>query len=334
MALNNCIFEELLKAAHPKRGLFVIPLPTGSGKTYNSCLLMAEELKKEDARRIFYVTDAKKQLDATVEDIKKKHVMLAPTGIAAINAGGSTLHSFFKLPFYPLLPNDSKYSVRNLRNTLKYNSEKIKLLREVELIIIDEISMVRADIIDFIDKVLRVYNRNMSEPFGGKQLLFADLVRRPVHVLGVIQLHDRPDGAAIFASLLETAVPLLVPDRDDSEQLFAAVVEDDVIGVARVNIDGNVNLFAQRVGVFYRRGKFFASEIIGERAQGKIFAADVRRVRAEVESRGKPRRLKNHKKLLIIIIALFRPVFAAVRVPDWSSFRIHRREEYILPSAL
>ena len=67
MDLNNCIFEELLKAAQHKRGLFVIPLPTGSGKTYNSCLLMAEELKKEDARRIFYVTDAKKQLDATIE---------------------------------------------------------------------------------------------------------------------------------------------------------------------------------------------------------------------------------------------------------------------------
>lgn len=103
---------------------------------------------------------------------KKKHIILAPTGIAAINAGGSTLHSFFKLPFHPLLPNDRQYSVRNIRNTLKYNSDKQKLLREVELIIIDEISMVRADIIDFIDKVLRVYNRNMREPFGGKQMLF------------------------------------------------------------------------------------------------------------------------------------------------------------------
>ena len=102
---------------------------------------------------------------------KKKHIVLAPTGIAAINAGGSTLHSFFKLPFHPLLPNDSMYSVRNIRNTLKYNTEKIKIIREVELIIIDEISMVRADIIDFIDKVLRVYCRNMREPFGGKQLL-------------------------------------------------------------------------------------------------------------------------------------------------------------------
>ncbi len=102
---------------------------------------------------------------------KKKHIILAPTGIAAINAGGATLHSFFKLPFYPLLPNDSQYNVRNIHNTLKYNGEKLKILREVELIIIDEISMVRADIIDFIDKVLRIYSRNMREPFGGKQLL-------------------------------------------------------------------------------------------------------------------------------------------------------------------
>ena len=103
--------------------------------------------------------------------IKKKNIILAPTGIAAINAGGSTLHSFFKLPFHPLLPTDKRFSARNIRKTLKYNGEKTKLLREVELIIIDEISMVRADIIDFIDKVLRIYNCNMREPFGGKQLL-------------------------------------------------------------------------------------------------------------------------------------------------------------------
>lgn len=102
---------------------------------------------------------------------KKKHVILAPTGIAAINAGGQTLHSFFKLPFHPLLPNDSRYNARNIRKTLKYSGITLKLLRETELIIIDEISMVRADIIDFIDRVLRIYCRNMREPFGGKQLL-------------------------------------------------------------------------------------------------------------------------------------------------------------------
>ena len=104
------------------------------------------------------------------DNTKKKHVVLAPTGIAAVNAGGSTLHSFFRLPFHPLLPNDSRYNRRNIKETLKYTSAQRKLLREVELIIIDEISMVRADIIDFIDKVLRVYTRSY-EPFGGKQLL-------------------------------------------------------------------------------------------------------------------------------------------------------------------
>ena len=61
---------------------------------------------------------------------KKKHVILAPTGIAAINAGGSTLHSFFKLPFYPLVPTDKRYSARNLRSTMKYNGDKCKLLTD------------------------------------------------------------------------------------------------------------------------------------------------------------------------------------------------------------
>ena len=104
------------------------------------------------------------------DNTKKKTVILAPTGIAAVNAGGSTLHSFFRLPFHPLLPNDSRYNRRNIKETLKYTSVQRKLLREVELIIIDEISMVRAVIIDFIDKVLRIYTRSY-EPFGGKQLL-------------------------------------------------------------------------------------------------------------------------------------------------------------------
>ena len=105
---------------------------------------------------------------------KKKHIVLAPTGIAAINVGGSTLHSFFKLPFYPLLPDDPNFSLKGgkLHRFLKYSSEHRKLIKDIELVIIDEISMVRADIIDFIDKILRVYSQNMREPFGGKQMLF------------------------------------------------------------------------------------------------------------------------------------------------------------------
>lgn len=104
---------------------------------------------------------------------RKKQVVLAPTGIAAINAGGATMHSFFKLPFHPLLPDDPNLSLQKSRiyHFFKYTKEQRKLLEELELIIIDEISMVRADIIDAIDRILRVYSRNLKQPFGGKQLL-------------------------------------------------------------------------------------------------------------------------------------------------------------------
>ena len=105
---------------------------------------------------------------------KKKYVVLAPTGIAAINAGGVTLHSFFKLPFRPMLPDDLDLSLSHGRifEFFKYPKEKRKIIAEVDLIIIDEISMVRADIIDCVDRILRVYSGNMRLPFGGKQLLF------------------------------------------------------------------------------------------------------------------------------------------------------------------
>ena len=105
---------------------------------------------------------------------KKKYVVLAPTGIAVINAGGVTLHSFFKLPFRPMLPDDPDLSLSHGRifEFFKYPKEKRKIIAEVDLIIIDEISMVRADIIDCVDRILRVYSGNMRLPFGGKQLLF------------------------------------------------------------------------------------------------------------------------------------------------------------------
>lgn len=104
---------------------------------------------------------------------KKKYVVLAPTGIAAINAGGSTIHSFFKLPFYPILPDDPNLSLQRgrIHEFFKYAKPHRKLLEQIELVIIDEISMVRADIIDAVDRILRVYSRNLREPFGGKQIL-------------------------------------------------------------------------------------------------------------------------------------------------------------------
>lgn len=107
------------------------------------------------------------------EITKKKYVVLAPTGISAINAGGSTIHSFFHLPFHPFVPDDNRFQTPGrLKSFLKYNKEHVKLIKNIELIIIDEISMVRADVIDFIDRILRVYCGNYRQPFGGKQLLF------------------------------------------------------------------------------------------------------------------------------------------------------------------
>ncbi len=121
---------------------------------------------------------------------KKKLVVLAPTGIAAVNVGGQTLHSFFKIPFKPLLPDDPDISnIMRLRKMLRYTKEKVKLIRELELIIIDEISMVRADIIDFVDRVLRVFSGNMREPFGGKQLLLVG----DIFQLEPVVTHDMRD---------------------------------------------------------------------------------------------------------------------------------------------
>lgn len=107
-----------------------------------------------------------------IANIKKKSVVLAPTGIAAVNVGGQTMHSFFKLPFKPLLPEDPDFAINVLRKRMKYSSTFVKLLRNLDLIVIDEVSMVRADIVDFIDKILRVYTGKMRLPFGGRQMLF------------------------------------------------------------------------------------------------------------------------------------------------------------------
>ena len=124
------------------------------------------------------------------DNTKKKTVVLAPTGIAAVNVGGQTMHSFFKIPFKPMLPDDPDYAnPARMRKMLRYTKEKVKLIRELELIIIDEISMVRADIIDFVDRVLRVYSGNMREPFGGKQLLLVG----DIFQLEPVVTHDSRD---------------------------------------------------------------------------------------------------------------------------------------------
>lgn len=114
----------------------------------------------------------------------KNTVVAAPTGIAAINAGGVTLHSLFHLPFGSFVPDNNSHSAINTPQSvlakLKMNSSKRKLLRELELLIIDEVSMLRADLLDCIDVVLRSIRRKKNQPFGGVQLLLiGDMYQLP-----------------------------------------------------------------------------------------------------------------------------------------------------------
>ena len=99
----------------------------------------------------------------------KRMIITAPTGVAAINAGGVTLHSFFQLPFGPFVPGSETYE-RNKQRQFRFSKEKKRIIQSLDLLVIDEISMVRADLLDAVDAVLRRHRRN-NLPFGGVQLL-------------------------------------------------------------------------------------------------------------------------------------------------------------------
>lgn len=103
-------------------------------------------------------------LKKVVETSRKRIIVVAPTGVAAINAGGVTIHSFFQLPFSPFVPN------AKIRSKFDFGKEKRRIIASLDLLIIDEISMVRSDLLDAIDSVLRRF-RDRYKPFGGVQLL-------------------------------------------------------------------------------------------------------------------------------------------------------------------
>ena len=118
----------------------------------------------------------------------KQMAVVAPTGVAAINAGGVTIHSFFQLPFGPYIPEGSANNYNginavdkhHLLSRIKINGERRKIFQQLELLIIDEISMVRADVVDAIDTVLKHFRNRHGEPFGGVQVLFiGDMFQLP-----------------------------------------------------------------------------------------------------------------------------------------------------------
>ena len=137
---------------------------------------MAERYVKATGRSVFLTgkagTGKTTFLKYVTQTTTKRFVVLAPTGVAAINAGGSTIHSFFQLPLCPYLP-DVKELVTEYQMPEQHRSlrkDRVKIIRTLDLLIIDEISMVRADLLDAVDMTLRRYRRN-DKPFGGVQLL-------------------------------------------------------------------------------------------------------------------------------------------------------------------
>lgn len=134
----------------------------------NPELQLADEFVRDTGCHIYLTGKAGTGKTTFLHNLKKKNpkrmIVTAPTGVAAINAGGVTLHSFFQMPFGPFIPG-SESTVRH-----KFSREKINIIKSLDLLVIDEISMVRADLLDGVDSVLRRYRRS-NLPFGGVQLL-------------------------------------------------------------------------------------------------------------------------------------------------------------------
>ena len=140
-------------------------------KIVNRELNLATDFVKYTSQNIFLTGKAGTGKTTFLRNLKeitpKRFVVVAPTGVAAINAGGVTIHSFFQMSFGPYIPGNEAQS---RESQFKFSKEKVKIIRSLDLLVIDEISMVRADLLDGIDAVLRRYRRN-SLPFGGVQLL-------------------------------------------------------------------------------------------------------------------------------------------------------------------
>jgi uncharacterized protein YpbB len=147
----------------------------------NPELLLAFDFVQYTNRNIFLTGKAGTGKTTFLHNLKKvspkRMVVVAPTGVAAINAGGVTIHSFFQMPFGPQIPaellgkSQQTVDLNNPRaSAKKFSRDKINIIKSLDLLVIDEISMVRADLLDGIDEVLRRF-RNRSKPFGGVQLL-------------------------------------------------------------------------------------------------------------------------------------------------------------------
>ncbi len=169
-------------------------MATFTPDTTNEIFQLAIQLVNQSNRNIFLTGKAGTGKTTFLKYIRqnspKQMAIVAPTGVAAINAGGVTIHSFFQLPLSPFIPEtngtgfpSTSQEISNkhsLISRLRFNNEKKKVIQQLELLIIDEISMVRCDILDAIDTVLRHVRQRPAERFGGVQVLFiGDMLQLP-----------------------------------------------------------------------------------------------------------------------------------------------------------
>lgn len=185
----------------------------------------------------------------------KKMAIVAPTGVAAINAGGVTMHSFFQLPFGPFIPvkqsgwNNPSTEVtdqHSLFKNIRFNNAKRELLRELELLVIDEVSMVRADMLDAIDTILRHFRRQPLVPFGGVQVLYiGDLFQLPPVVNnseweGILR-HHYSSPFFFDAQVVKQAPPVYLELKKIYRQNEAAFIE--ILNNLRNNVAGEDDLY-------------------------------------------------------------------------------------------
>ena len=157
----------------------------------NNLFTLASDLVNHTSRHVFITgkagTGKTTFLKYIKQNTRKNVVVVAPTGVAAINAGGVTMHSFFQLPFGPFIPasldrinNNQTIDKHSLFRNIFFTTSKRELLQELELLIIDEVSMVRCDTLDAIDVILLHFRKKPFLPFGGVQVVYiGDLFQLP-----------------------------------------------------------------------------------------------------------------------------------------------------------
>ncbi|MEE1288870.1 MAG: AAA family ATPase, partial [Bacteroidaceae bacterium] len=182
----------------------------------NPELDLARRIVENTGTHLFLTGKAGTGKTTFLKDLKKRSpkrmVVTAPTGIAAINAGGMTLHSFFQLPLAPYVP-DSTFRAEKDVHRYKFSKEKKRLIRSLDLLVIDEISMVRADILDAVDAVLRRF-RQPHLPFGGVQLLMIGDLQQLAPVV-------KPEEWDMLSQYYDT--PFFFSSRALSETHYATV---------------------------------------------------------------------------------------------------------------